>query len=56
MFLFYRPSGALWIGVAIPYAPGKRLSRGDSRARIYGHLVFRVAVMIVLGMRSTATC
>jgi predicted acyltransferase len=38
------------IGVAIPYALGKRLSRGDSRASIYGHLVFRVAVMIVLGM------
>lgn len=38
------------IGVAIPYALGKRLSRGDSRASIYGHLFFRVAVMIVLGM------
>ncbi|MBI5394133.1 MAG: DUF5009 domain-containing protein [Verrucomicrobia bacterium] len=38
------------IGVAIPYALGKRFSRGDSRARIYGHLVFRVVVMVVLGM------
>ena len=38
------------IGVAIPYALGKRLQRGDSRASIYGHLIFRVIVMIVLGM------
>lgn len=38
------------IGVAIPYALGKRLARGDSRARIYGHIVLRVVVMIVLGM------
>lgn len=38
------------IGVAIPYAMSKRLNRGDSLASIYGHIVFRVAVMIVLGM------
>jgi len=38
------------IGAAIPYALGKRLARGDSRARIYGHIVVRVAVLVVLGM------
>lgn len=38
------------IGVAIPYALGKRRSRGDRLVRIYGHVFFRVAVMIVLGM------
>ena len=52
-FRFYDlifPLFLFMIGVAIPYALGKRLQRGDSRIRIYGHLVFRVAVMIVLGM------
>ncbi|MCX6899456.1 MAG: DUF5009 domain-containing protein [Verrucomicrobia bacterium] len=52
-FRFYDlifPLFLFMIGVAIPYALGKRLSRSDSRARIYGHLLFRVAVMIVLGM------
>lgn len=38
------------IGVAIPYSLGKRLARGDSRLRIYGHMVLRVAILIVLGM------
>ena len=38
------------IGVAIPYALGKRLSLGDSHARIYRHVVVRVIVMIILGM------
>jgi predicted acyltransferase len=38
------------IGVAIPYSLAKRLARGDSRLRIYGHLLARVAVLVVLGM------
>jgi len=38
------------IGVAIPYSLGKRLARGDSRARIYGHILARVAILVVLGM------
>jgi len=38
------------IGVAIPYALGKRLARGDSLKSIYAHVVTRVAVLIVLGM------
>jgi len=38
------------IGVAIPYSLGKRLARGDDRTKIYGHIVLRVAILIVLGM------
>lgn len=38
------------IGVAIPYSLGKRLARGDGPTRVYGHLVLRVAILIVLGM------
>lgn len=38
------------IGVAIPYSLGKRLARGDSLQRIYGHIVLRVAILVVLGM------
>jgi len=47
------------IGVAIPYSMGKRLNRGDSRLKIYTHIIVRVAVMIVLGMMvngSLLTC
>jgi predicted acyltransferase len=38
------------IGVAIPYSLTKRLSRGDSRLRIYGHIVLRVIILIFFGM------
>lgn len=38
------------IGVAIPYSFGKRLARGDSRWRIFEHVVVRVAILIFLGM------
>jgi predicted acyltransferase len=38
------------IGVAIPYSLGKRLARGDSKARIYGHLVLRLAILVFFGM------
>jgi predicted acyltransferase len=36
--------------VAIPYAMSKRRERGDSLAKIYLHLVIRVAIMIFFGM------
>ncbi|MBM3891759.1 MAG: DUF5009 domain-containing protein [Verrucomicrobia bacterium] len=52
-FRFYDlifPLFLFMIGVAIPYALGKRLSRGESLAKIYRHIVVRVIVMIVLGM------
>jgi predicted acyltransferase len=38
------------IGTAIPYSLSKRLARGDSLAAVYGHVLFRVAVLVVLGM------
>ena len=38
------------IGVAIPYSLGKRLARDDSLKSIYGHVLTRVLVLIVLGM------
>lgn len=38
------------IGVAIPYSLAKRLGQGDSRLRIYAHLVTRVVILVVLGM------
>lgn len=38
------------IGVAIPYAFGKRLARGDSRGKIFLHVVVRVVILILLGM------
>jgi predicted acyltransferase len=38
------------IGVAIPFSMAKRVARGDRRVRIYGHVVVRVAVLVVLGM------
>jgi predicted acyltransferase len=38
------------IGVAIPYSLGKRLARGDRLKSIYGHVLTRLFVLIVLGM------
>jgi len=52
-FRFYDlifPLFLFMIGVAIPYSLGKRFARGDSKLRIYGHLLLRVAILIVFGM------
>jgi len=38
------------IGVAIPFSFAKRLARGDSKRRLMGHVVLRVAILIFLGM------
>ncbi len=38
------------VGVAMPFSIGKRLERGDGRRRIYGKVIYRVAVLWVLGM------
>jgi len=38
------------IGVSIPYSFAKRLARGDSKIRLYGHVLLRVAILILLGM------
>ena len=38
------------VGVAMPFSVGKRVERGDSRRKIYRKVVYRVAVLWVLGM------
>jgi predicted acyltransferase len=38
------------IGAAIPFSLGKRLARGDKPLRIYGHIVLRTVILVVLGM------
>jgi len=38
------------VGVAMPFSIGKRLARGDSRSNIYRKVIYRVAVLWVLGM------
>lgn len=38
------------IGVVIPYSLGTRRARGDRRLKIYGHVVLRAAILVVLGM------
>jgi predicted acyltransferase len=38
------------VGVAMPFSFAKRLARGDSRRKIYGKVLYRVAVLWVLGM------
>jgi len=52
-FRFYDlifPLFLFMIGVAIPFALSKRLARGDSRRRIYGHILLRVVILIFFGM------
>ena len=38
------------IGVSMPYSFAKRLEAGKSKKRIFGHVLFRVVVLCVLGM------
>jgi predicted acyltransferase len=38
------------VGVAMPFSVGKRIERGDGRRRIYGKLLYRVAMLWILGM------
>ncbi len=37
-------------GVAMPYSFAKRLERGDSKAKLYRHVIIRVVILWVLGM------
>lgn len=37
-------------GAAMPYSFAKRLSLGDSRAKLYGHIIKRVLVLYLFGM------
>jgi predicted acyltransferase len=38
------------VGVAMPFSVGKRIERGVGRRKIYGKLIYRVAVLWILGM------
>ena len=38
------------VGVVIPYSYRKRIDRGDSRLKIYAHLIKRTVILFILGM------
>jgi predicted acyltransferase len=38
------------IGVALPYSFAKRIERGDTKPRLFGHVLFRSLVIFALGM------
>ena len=38
------------VGVAMPFSFGKRLEQGQSKGRLYRHVIYRVLVLWILGM------
>ncbi len=44
-----RPLFIFVVGVAMPYAFGNRLSRGDSKGRLYWHIIRRTGALFFLG-------
>ena len=38
------------VGVAMPFSSAKRLARGDSRKKLYSHIVMRFFILFILGM------
>lgn len=46
---FVRPMFIFVVGVAIPYSFGKRLSLGESKWRLSGHVLQRAAILFFLG-------
>jgi predicted acyltransferase len=44
-----RPLFIFVVGVAMPYSFGKRLSLGDSKRKVYGHVLKRAAILFLLG-------
>ena len=38
------------VGVAMPFSFGKRLARGDSKKKLYFHVLKRVLILLVLGL------
>jgi len=44
------PTFLFLVGVAIPYSTDGRLARGDNRGTLFGHIVFRSAVLFLFGM------
>jgi predicted acyltransferase len=50
-----QPSFSFLVGVALPYSIASRMARGETRARMTGHAVWRALVLVLLGvfLRST---
>ena len=44
-----RPLFIFVVGVAMPYSFGKRLSLGDSKRKVFGHVLKRAAILFLLG-------
>jgi len=44
-----RPLFIFVVGAAMPYSFGKRLSLGDSKRRVFGHVLKRAAILFLLG-------
>ncbi len=38
------------VGAAMPFSFAKRLERDDNKARLYGHILYRVMILWILGM------
>lgn len=47
---FIFPLFLFMIGVSMPFSFSKRLQRGDSKRKIYAHVITRVAILVFLGM------
>src|SRR5262249_48129454 len=45
-----QPSFMFMVGVAMPYSHASRLAKGQSSAKIAGHVVFRALLLIALGV------
>ncbi|MEN6335081.1 MAG: DUF5009 domain-containing protein [Phycisphaerales bacterium] len=38
------------VGTAMPFSFGKRLARGESKSRLFAHVLYRVVILWILGM------
>src|SRR3954471_16411177 len=45
-----QPSFMFMVGVALPYSAAARRARGDSEGRLFGHVLLRSFVLVVLGV------
>src|ERR1700754_3208507 len=43
------PAFLFIVGLSIPFAIGGRISKGQSRSRIFGHILFRSIALLVMG-------
>lgn len=45
-----QPSFMFMVGVAIPFSYARRVAKGDSLGRIYGHAIVRSVILVALGL------